>query len=73
MIDLPHVEDFFLQLEKNVRPKKERCSKFPCLGYQTTQITSLAFASLNTCHLISPMPGWDLSDYAIYVFSFLPH
>jgi len=43
MIDLPHVEDFVLQLEKNVRLKKARCSKFPSIGKQTTQITSPAF------------------------------
>ena len=76
MIDLPHVEDFVLQLENNVRPKKARCSKFLSIGQQTTQITSitsLTFASLNTCHLILPKPGWDFTDHAIYVFSFLPH
>ena len=73
MIDLPHVEDFVLQLEKNVSPKKARCSKFPSIGQQTAQITSLTFASLNTCHLILPKPGWDFTDYAIYVLSFSPH
>jgi hypothetical protein len=73
MIDLPHVEDFVLQLEKHVRPKKARCRKFPSMGQQTTQITSPSFASLNTCHLILPKPGWDFTDYAIYLFSLSPH
>ena len=40
-----HVEDFVLQSDKNVRPKKARCRKFPRKGWQTTQITSPAFAS----------------------------
>ena len=36
-------------------------------------VTSLVFVSLHTCHLISPMPGWEIKYYATYDLSFLPH
>ena len=74
MIDLPHVEDFVLQLEKKCKAKEgkvQEVSKHRVADSTNYQPRFFWFKYLPT--LILSMPGWDFTDYDNYVLSFLPH